>query len=63
MHLDDFHQKARIEIVAPDALVERIVSTISAAAHTGNDGDGKVFVWAVEHAMRIQTGETDESAV
>jgi nitrogen regulatory protein PII len=63
MHLDDFHEKARIEIVTPDELEERIVKTISYAAHTGNDGDGKIFVWPVERAVRVQTGETDESAV
>lgn len=63
MHLDDFHEKTRIEIVTSDELVERIVSAISDAAHTGNDGDGKVFVWPIEHAVRIQTGETDEAAI
>jgi len=63
MHLDDFHQKSRIEIVAPDDLTERIVRAITHTAHTGNDGDGKIFVWSVEHAVRIQTGETDDAAL
>lgn len=63
MHLDDFHQKSRIEIVAPDDLTERIVRTITDTAHTGNDGDGKIFVWSVEHAVRIQTGETNDAAL
>ena len=62
-HLDDFHQKVRIEIVAPDEMVESITNALVANAHTGNDGDGKVFVWTVEHAIRIQTGEEDEQAI
>lgn len=63
MHLDDFHEKARIEIIAPDDLTEQIVTTIADVAHTGNDGDGKVFVWSVERAVRIQTGEQDDAAL
>lgn len=63
MHLDDFHEKSRIEIVAPDDLTEQIVRAIIETAHTGNNGDGKIFVWSVEHAVRIQTGETDDAAL
>jgi nitrogen regulatory protein PII len=44
-------------------MVESIVSTLIEHAHTGKDGNGKVFVWDVERAVRVQTGETDESAV
>lgn len=62
-HYDPFHPKARIEIVAPDELVESIISTLVAHAHTGNHGDGKVFVWDVETAVRVQTGERDEAAL
>jgi len=36
---------------------------VEAAARTGNTGDGKVFVWSVERAVRIQTGEKDDAAV
>ena len=64
--LEDFVEyvkKARIEIVAHDAMVDQIVDTLVSAAHTGNKGDGKVFVWSVEHAIRIQTGEVDDVAV
>ena len=60
---DPFHPKSRIEIVALDEMVESIVSTLVQHAHTGKDGDGKVFVWDVEHAVRVQTGETDDAAV
>jgi len=64
--IDDFVEyvkKARIEIVSRDEMVDRIVDTIVQAAHTGNPGDGKVFVWSVERAIRIQTGETDDKAL
>lgn len=59
----EYVKKARIEIVARDEMSDRIVDTIVQAAHTGNPGDGKVFVWPVERAVRIQTGETDENAL
>ncbi len=62
-HFKDFNEKARIEIVARDEDVARIVETIVCVAHTGKVGDGKVFVWPVEHAVRIQTGEQDERAL
>lgn len=59
----DFVKKVRIEIVAHDAMVERIVDTIVRSTHTGNRGDGKIFVLPVEHAVRIKTGELGEAAV
>ena len=59
----EYVKKARIEIVARDEMVDSIVETIARTAHTGNRGDGKVFVWPVERAVRIQTGETNELAV
>lgn len=62
-HFDDFHPKTRLEIVAPDAQTDLIVQTILRHAHTGHDGDGKVFVWEVAAAARIQTGARDEAAL
>ena len=59
----EYVKKARIEIVAPDEMIEQIVDTIVRTAHTGNPGDGKVFVWPVEQAVRIQTGETNDAAI
>jgi len=50
--LDEFIEKVRLEIVARDEMVERIVDMIVRVAHTGNRGDGKVFVWPVEQAVR-----------
>jgi nitrogen regulatory protein P-II 1 len=63
LHLDEFHNKTRLEIVAPDEMVQNIVAAIAHNAHTGNDGDGKVFVWSIESAVRIQTGERDNAAL
>ena len=59
----DFLPKIRIEIVIADALVDKVVDTIAAAARTGAIGDGKVFVTPVEMAVRIRTGERDEAAL
>lgn len=59
----DFVKKVRVDIVANDPMVERIVSTIVQTTHTGNRGDGKVFVLPVEHAVRIKTGEMGEAAI
>jgi nitrogen regulatory protein PII len=59
----DYVKKVRIEIVAHDDIADRIVKTIVDVAHTGNRGDGKVFVWPIGSATRIKTGETGEAAV
>lgn len=59
----EYIKKVRIEIVARDEMVEQIVETIVQTAHTGNRGDGKIFVWPVEHAVRIQTGEVGDAAL
>jgi nitrogen regulatory protein PII len=44
-------------------LAQRVVETIRDAARTGNIGDGKIFVLALEAAQRVRTGETGESAL
>ena len=59
----EYVKKVRIEIVAQDQMVDVIVETIVRTAHTGNPGDGKVFVWSVERAVRIQTGDQNDAAV
>jgi nitrogen regulatory protein PII len=61
--LVEYIEKSRIEIVASDEIVDEIVETIARVAHTGNRGDGKIFVWSVERAVRIKTGETGAPAV
>jgi nitrogen regulatory protein P-II 2 len=58
-----FVPKIRIEVAVPDNQVERTIEAIAAAARTGQIGDGKVFVTALDHAVRIRTGETDADAL
>jgi nitrogen regulatory protein PII len=53
----------KIEIVVDDGQVERAVEAIQKAAHTGKIGDGKIFVTAVEQAVRIRTGESGSNAL
>jgi nitrogen regulatory protein P-II 1 len=59
----DFLPKVKLEVVVPDALAEKTVEAIAAAAQTGRIGDGKIFVTAIESALRIRTGEKDEAAI
>jgi nitrogen regulatory protein PII len=59
----DFLPKIKLEIVLPDPAVAEAVQAISKAAKTGKIGDGKIFVSAVENAIRIRTEETGEQAV
>ena len=58
-----FLPKVKLEIVVQDEDVERALTTIGKAAHTGNIGDGKIFVVDVQNAMRIRTGEKGTSAL
>lgn len=51
--------KTKLEIMVPDKLVESVVQTIQKAAHTGNPGDGRIFVIPVEQTVKIRTGERD----
>jgi nitrogen regulatory protein P-II 2 len=55
--------KIRIEIAVDSSQVDKVVSTIMAAAKTGQIGDGKIFVSPLEQAVRIRTGETDQDAI
>ena len=59
----DFLPKVKLEVVLEDQLVERAVEAIEQAARTGRIGDGKIFVSAIEEAIRIRTGETGAEAV
>ena len=59
----DFLPKVKVEVVVPDELVDKVVSTIVTAAKTGSIGDGKVFVLPMGEAIRIRTGEKGESAI
>jgi nitrogen regulatory protein P-II 1 len=59
----DFLPKIKIELVVADAQKDAIVQAIVKAAKTGKIGDGKIFVSAVEEAIRIRTDEKGDSAV
>ena len=59
----DFLPKIKIEIIASDAMVDSIVSTIVKASRTGQVGDGKIFVSPVDDVIRVRTEESGEDAV
>ena len=59
----DMLPKVKIEVVVKDSEVDRAIGAISAAARTGNIGDGKIFVIPVGDAIRVRTGERGESVV
>ena len=51
--------KVEIEVVVPETVVDEVVRAITAAARTGEIGDGRIFVLPVERAYNIRTGERD----
>ena len=59
----NFLPKIKIEVVVPSGEVDKVVEAITRSAKTGQIGDGKIFVSAIEHTVRIRTGETDDSAL
>ena len=59
----DFLPKVKLEIAVQDDQVDRLVEAIVGAAKTGKIGDGKVFVYDLEQAVRIRTGESDTDAL
>jgi nitrogen regulatory protein P-II 1 len=59
----DMLPKVKVELVVPDEKEDEVIELIRKAAHTGNIGDGKIFVLPVEKTVRIRTGETDGKAL
>jgi nitrogen regulatory protein P-II 1 len=59
----DFIPKIKLEVVISDDLASKVVSTIEQVAKTGKIGDGKIFVYTIDEAVRIRTGERGETAV
>ncbi|MAE16537.1 MAG: transcriptional regulator [Deltaproteobacteria bacterium] len=59
----DFLPKVKIELVISDDDVDRAVEAITSSAKTGRIGDGKIFVFDLNQAIRIRTGETGDQAV
>ncbi len=59
----NFLPKVRIEVAVPDDQADRVIDAITAAAKTGQIGDGKIFVTDISRAVRIRTGETNNDAL
>lgn len=58
-----FLPKIKVEVAVEEDIVDKVVETISSAAQTGQIGDGKIFVYSLESAVRIRTGETGAEAL
>jgi nitrogen regulatory protein P-II 1 len=59
----EYVKKSKLEVVVPDEMAEKVVEAIQRNAHTGNAGDGKIFVYQVDDVVRIRTGEHGEGAI
>ncbi|GLX82827.1 P-II family nitrogen regulator [Thalassotalea eurytherma] len=59
----DFLPKVKLEVAVNSDVAERLVEAISKAAYTGKIGDGKIFVYDLQQAVRIRTGELDTQAI
>jgi nitrogen regulatory protein P-II 2 len=58
-----FLPKLKVEVAVAANQLDKVIDAISAAAKTGQIGDGKIFVFGLEQAVRIRTGETDDAAL
>ncbi|WP_020399028.1 P-II family nitrogen regulator [Kordiimonas gwangyangensis] len=58
-----FLPKVKLEIATDDAIADQVVEAVQQAAHTGQIGDGKIFVLDLGQVIRIRTGETDAAAL
>ena len=59
----DFIPKVKIEIIVEADQADKVVDTIREAANTGKLGDGKIFVYGIEEALRVRTGERGKDAI
>jgi len=62
-YIVDFIPKLKIEIVVEAERAQQVVEKIRDAANTGKIGDGKIFVYSIEEALRVRTGETGKDAI
>src|ERR1700720_2537132 len=58
-----FLPKLKVEVAVAASQADKVIETITAAAKTGQIGDGKIFVFGLEQAVRIRPGETDAAAL
>ncbi len=59
----DFLPKVKVEVAVDDALLDRVIDAVRNSAQTGKIGDGKIFVYNLEQAIRIRTGEAGTDAL
>ncbi|MBN4078520.1 P-II family nitrogen regulator [Gammaproteobacteria bacterium AH-315-C21] len=59
----DFLPKVKIEVAITDDMTDQVIESITKAANTGKIGDGKIFVYELNQAIRIRTGETGDEAL
>ena len=59
----DFLPKVKVEAAIKDDLTDRVIEAIEKSANTGKIGDGKIFVFSLDQAIRIRTGETGKDAL
>ena len=59
----EFVPKTKIEVAVDDSKVEEVIDIVSRIARTGKIGDGKIFVYELDDAVRIRTGESGSSAL
>jgi nitrogen regulatory protein P-II 2 len=59
----DFLPKAKVEFAVDDSIAEQVMEAICNVARTGNPGDGKVWIFELEQALRVRTGETGPDAI
>ena len=59
----DFLPKVKIEVVLPDEVVEKAIEAVLSTAKTGKFGDGKIFIYPLDGAVRIRTAERGEEAL
>ncbi|MEJ2576406.1 MAG: P-II family nitrogen regulator [Gammaproteobacteria bacterium] len=59
----DFLPKIKVEVAVDDSQLDQVIEAISGAAKTGKIGDGKIFVYSLEQAIRIRTGESGSEAL
>ena len=55
--------KIKVEIVVCEVPVEKVIEIAKSVCHTGNVGDGKIFVYGIDNAVRIRTGEEGDQAI
>jgi len=59
----DFLPKVKIEVAVTEELLDQVIDAVTKAAQTGKIGDGKIFVFSLEQAIRIRTGESGADAL